>query len=109
MEKLSVLLEFAMFPTSDDCREGAGVSKQVSKIVQMIDRSGYPYKLTPMGTIVETGTIEEALRLIEEAYHCLSDCERVYSTLKFDIRKGKSNRLKQKIASVESKIGPVSK
>ncbi len=109
MEKLSVLLEFSMFPTSDDCREGASVSKQVSKIVEMIDKSGYPYKLTPMGTVVETTSIKEALGIIEKAYECLSDCERVYSALKFDIRKGKSNRLKTKITSVEAKIGEVSK
>ncbi len=106
---MSVLLEFSMFPTSDDCRDGASVSRQVSKIVEMIDKSGYPYKLTPMGTVVETTTIKEALEIIEKAYACLSECERVYSALKFDIRKGKSNRLKTKIASVEAKIGKVSK
>ncbi len=108
MVKMSVLLEFSMFPTSDDCREGASVSGWVSKIIEMIDRSGYPYKLTPMGTVVETGTIKEALQIVEDAYGCLSECERVYAALKFDIRRGKSNRLKGKIASVEAKIGTVS-
>ena len=107
MEKLSVLLEFSMFPTSDDCREGASVSKQVSKIVQMIDQSGYPYRLTPMGTVVEMETMKEALSVIEQAYDCLNDCERVYAAIKFDIRKGKVDRLKTKIASVEKHIGKV--
>ncbi len=100
----SVLLEFSMFPTSDDCREGVSVSKQVSKIIDMIDKSGYPYKLTPMGTVVETTSIREALDLIEKAYNVL-DCERVYSALKFDIRKNSSNRLKTKIDSVKKQIG----
>ena len=49
---VSVLMEFSMFPTSDECREGASVSKQVSKIIDMIDKSGVAYKLTPMGTVV---------------------------------------------------------
>ncbi len=106
---ISVLLEFSMFPTSDDCREGASVSAQVSKIIEMIDQSGHPYRLTPMGTVVETETIQEALKIIEEAYNCLSDCERVYAALKFDIRKGRSNRLEGKIASVEKRIGKVVK
>jgi uncharacterized protein (TIGR00106 family) len=97
-----------MFPTSEDCRDGSSVSKQVSKIVKMIDQSGYSYQLTPMSTIVETKNIKEALEIIEKAYECLGECERVYSALKFDIRKGASNRLKTKIASVESKIGKVS-
>ena len=102
---MSVLLEFAMFPTSDECREGSGVSKQVSKIIDMIDSSGVAYQLTPMGTIIEVDEIKEALDIVEKAYECLSDCDRVYSTLKFDIRKSKSNRLKQKIASVEKHLG----
>jgi len=100
----SVLLEFSMFPTSDDCRNGASVSHAVSKIIDMIDKSGYPYKLTPMGTIVETTTIREALDIIEKGYEVL-DCERVYSALKFDIRKNSTNRLQTKIESVEKKLG----
>lgn len=103
---MSVLLEFTMFPTSDDCRNGASVSEYVSRIIDMIDQSGAAYQLTPMGTIVETETMREALDIVEKSYEALeSDCERVYSSLKFDIRKGKSNRLKTKIASVEREIG----
>ncbi len=49
--------------------------------------------------------MREALDIIEKSYEALGECERVYSSLKFDIRKGKSNRLKTKIASVEGKIG----
>ncbi|WP_324170644.1 MTH1187 family thiamine-binding protein [Sulfurimonas sp.] len=99
---MSVLLEFSMFPTSDECRDGSSVSAQVSKIIDAIDKSGVSYQLTPMGTIVETDTMKEALSIIELAYEQLSDCERVYSSLKFDIRKNTKNRLKTKIASVEN-------
>ncbi|EDZ61369.1 protein containing DUF77 [Sulfurimonas gotlandica GD1] len=99
---MSVLLEFSMFPTSDDCRNGSSVSAQVSKIIDAIDKSGVSYQLTPMGTVVETDTMKEALAIIELAYEQLSDCERVYSSLKFDIRKNTKNRLKTKIASIEN-------
>lgn len=102
---LSVLVEFSMFPTSSECREGSGVSKQVSKIIDMIDQSGVAYQLTPMGTVIECGSMKEALGVIEKAYDCLSDCDRVYSSLKFDIRKDKSNRLKSKIDSVQKNLG----
>ena len=99
---LSVLLEFSMFPTSSDGREGgASVSKQVSKIIDAIDKSGVSYQLTPMGTIIETSSMKEALNVIELAYEQVSDCERVYSSLKFDIRHKQENRLKTKIESVE--------
>ncbi len=101
---LSVLLEFSMFPTSDDCRDGASVSKQVSKIIDMIDKLGIPYRLTPMGTVIETSTIKEALDIVQKAYEELSECERVYSCLKFDIRRNSSNRLEAKIKSVEQNL-----
>ncbi|MEA2091427.1 MAG: thiamine-binding protein [Campylobacterota bacterium] len=98
---MSVLLEFSMFPTSDECRNGSSVSTQVSKIIDAIDKSGVAYQLTPMSTVVETDTMKEALAIIELAYEQLEDCQRVYSSLKFDIRKNSKNRLKTKIASVE--------
>ncbi len=104
---MSVLLEFAMFPTSDNCREGSSVSKEVSKILKAIDESGVNYKLTPMGTVVETETFKEALDILELAYEQLKDCDRVYSSLKFDIRKNGKNRLKTKIESIKQKIGEV--
>lgn len=102
---MSVLLEFSMFPTSDNCREGSSVSKQVSKIIDAIDKSGVSYKLTPMGTVVETHTMREALDIIELSYEQVSECDRVYSSLKFDIRSGKKDRLTTKIESIEEKLG----
>ncbi len=98
---LSVLLEFSMFPTSSDGREDSSVSKQVSKIIDAIDKSGVPYQLTPMGTVIEATSMKEALSIIELAYEQVSDCDRVYSSLKFDIRKNTENRLQTKIKSVE--------
>ena len=93
-----------MFPTSDECREGSSVSKEVAKIIDMIDKSGVPYQLTPMGTIIEASSMKEALGIVELAYEQLDGCERVYSSLKFDIRKNSSNRLKTKIESVEKAL-----
>ncbi|WP_457640766.1 MTH1187 family thiamine-binding protein [Persephonella sp.] len=99
---MSILVEFAMFPTD----KGESVSAYVSRIIKMIDESGIPYKLTPMGTVFEVESMEEALEIINKAYKQLEkDCNRVYSVVKFDIRKGKSGRLKQKIESVEKKLG----
>lgn len=93
-----------MFPTSDDCRDGSSVSAQVSKVIDAIDKSGVAYQLTAMGTVVETDTMKEALAIIELAHKQLESCDRVYSSLKFDIRKNSKNRLKTKIASVEKTL-----
>lgn len=101
---MSVLMEFAMFPTD----KGTSVSTEVSKIIKMVRKSGFPYSLSPMGTTVETETMEEATLLLNRAWEILEpDSERVYSSVKFDIRKGKTHRLEGKIASVEEKIGKV--
>lgn len=102
---MSVLLEFAMFPTD---KTGDSASESVSKILDMINKSGISYKLTAMGTIVETETLEEALEIVNRSYKVLEPfANRVYSTVTIDIRKGKSNRMNQKISSIESKIGKV--
>ncbi len=101
---MSVLMEFAMFPTD----KGESVSAYVSRIIQMIRDSGYPYQLTAMGTIIETDNIEKALEVVQKAYHILEPhSNRVYSTIKFDIRKNATNRLEGKIQSIQNKIGNV--
>jgi len=103
---MSVLLELAMFPTD----KGESVSAYVARIIAMIDGSGLDYRLTPMGTIIETADLEGGLKIIADAYRLLEpDCARVYATVKLDIRKGKSGRLGQKIASVEEKLGKKAK
>jgi uncharacterized protein (TIGR00106 family) len=103
---MSVLLEFAMFPTD----KSESISPYVSKVIQMIRESGVTYQLTAMGTIIETETLPEALAIVQQSYDILEpDCDRVYSSLKFDIRKGKSQCLTQKIISVEKIIGEVNK
>ena len=71
----------------------------------MFEKSGLNYQLTPMGTIFEVDTIEKATNIINSAYKELeNDCNRVYTTIKMDIRKNKSDRMKQKIESVMQKI-----
>ncbi len=98
---MSVLLNFAMFPTD----KGDSVSHYVTKIIKHIRRSGYSNQLTAMGTLVETETLHEGLALIDEAYKILEeDCDRVYATISIDIRKGKLGRMDTKIRSIEDKL-----
>jgi len=99
-------MQFAMFPTD----KGASASPWVSRIIRMIRESGYTYKLTAMATVVETPTFQEAQQLLGKAYSLLeNDCDRVYCSVNFDIRKGPMGRIEGKIRSVEEKIGEVSK
>ena len=98
---MSVLMEFAIFPTD----KGESVSKYVSKVIKMIDDSGINYQLTPMGTIIESDTLQEALEVINNSYKILEPySNRVYATVKFDIRKNRTDAMTSKIESIVSKM-----
>ena len=98
---MSVVMNFAMFPT----RKSESVSPFVSKVVKSVRSSGFESQLTAMGTIVETNTLSEALSVIENAYKELElDCDRVYVTVSLDIRKGTLGRINSKVKSVEDKL-----
>jgi len=98
---MSALIEFAIFPTD----HGESKSEYVARVIKMIKDSGIPYQFTPMGTIIETNTVAEGLAIVERAYEILQiDCNRIYSTIKIDYRKGYKNRLEQKVKSVEAKL-----
>ena len=102
---MSTILNFSIFPTDKGSK---GSSEYVSKVLKMITESGVPYKLNPMGTSIETETLEEALEIVNKSYKVLEPfSERVYSAITIDIRKGRSNGMKQKIQSIENRIGKV--
>ncbi|MGD9977397.1 MAG: MTH1187 family thiamine-binding protein [Bacteroidales bacterium] len=98
---MSVLMNFAMFPTD----KGMSVSPYVAKVVECVRLKGFPAQLTAMGTIVETDSFPEALRVLDDAYKTLgSDCDRVYVSVTFDIKKGQAGRIESKVKSVEQKL-----
>ena len=101
---MSALIEFAIFPTD----HGESKSEYVARVIKMIRDSGVEYQFTPMGTIIETNSVEEGLDIVKKAYEILQvDCNRVYSTIKIDYRAGRKGALKSKIASVERKINTI--
>jgi uncharacterized protein (TIGR00106 family) len=96
-----VLLEFSMSPMD----KGESVSDYVSRSLDIISKSGVPYKLTPMGTCLE-GEWDQVMGVIKQCYERMSqDCNRVSCSIRIDYRKGKSGRLESKIAAVEKKLG----
>jgi uncharacterized protein (TIGR00106 family) len=98
---MSVVIEFAIFPTD----KGESKSRYVAKVIEMIKDSGVNYIFTPMGTIIETDSVKEGLDIVNRAYEILqADCNRIYSTIKIDYRAGYKNRLEQKVKSVKSKL-----
>jgi len=96
-----VLLEFAMYPTD----KGASVSDYVKRSLEIIDESGLPYKLGPMGTCLE-GEWNEVMAVVTKCYERMTtDCGRIAVNIKVDHRDGPGGRLDSKVATVKAKTG----
>ncbi len=96
-----MLFQLAMFPTS---KGTASVSADVAKVIDIIDKSGLPYKLTAMSTIIE-GDWDPVMKVINKARLALRrKHNRLYMVLTIDDRKGAKNRLTGKVKSVEKRL-----
>ena len=98
---MAMLLEFSMSPLG----KGESVSEYVARSLDIIDRSGVPYQLNAMGTILE-GEWDQVIGVVGQCLERMSqDCDRITCTIKFDWRRGATGRLQGKIASVEKRLG----
>ena len=94
-----VLLEMSITPLGDS------VSQYVAECVELVERSGLDYELHAMGTIVE-GELDEVLDVMRRCIERVAThSDRVTCAAKLDFRRGRSGRLKSKVASVEQKLG----
>lgn len=96
-----LLAEFSMSPLD----KGASLSTYVARSLDIIDRSGLPYRLGPMGTCVE-GEWDEVMAVLKACFERMAaDCERVTISFKGDWRRGHGGRLEAKVDSVERRLG----
>ncbi len=96
-----VLLEFSMSPST----KGESLSHYVVRALDIIDKSGLPYQLTPMGTIIE-GEWAEVMAVVSACFEAMkTDCDRIATHIKIDYRSGAGGRIKSKIDSVQKKLG----
>jgi len=98
-----MLFQVTMFPTS---KGSASASEDVARVIDIIDKSGLPYKLTAMATVIE-GEWDRVMEVLNKARLMLRrrGHERIYISITIDDRKGAKNRLTGKIKSVEEKLG----
>jgi len=96
-----VLLEFSMTPLT----RGESVSPYVARALDIVDRSGLPYQLTPMGTIIE-GEWPAVMAVVSACFEAMrADCDRVSTQIRIDYRSGPGGRLKSKVEAVERALG----
>ena len=102
---MSVIAEFSVLPVG----VGESISKYVAQVMEILEDSGLPYKLGPMGTSVE-GEWDEVFGVIKQCYERLSEqCRRLHISIKVDWRTGPGGRLESKIASVQEHLNATAK
>jgi len=96
-----LLAEFSIWPMD----KGESVSPYVARALDIVDKSGLPYKLGPLGTCIE-GEWAEVMTVIQKCYEELAkDSNRIACTLKMDWRRGRSGSLEGKVEAVEKVLG----
>jgi len=96
-----MLAEFSIIPIG----AGSSIGDRLAEVLRIVDASGLPYKINPMGTVVE-GEWDEVIRLIKKCHNAVMKTgERAVTTISIDDRKGKPNRIEQKVKSIERRIG----
>ena len=98
---MAILLEFSMTPLG----KGESVGQYVAPSLDIIDRSGLPYQLTAMGTLIE-GKWDQVMGVVEQCLdHMSRECDRVTCSIKIDWRRGATGRIETKVARVEAELG----
>jgi len=96
-----MLVEFSVVPLG----KSESLGELVAKVVDSVDRSGLPYKLTAMGTIVE-GEWNDVFELIKECHSSMKRfAGRVLTTITIDDRDKAKGRLKDKVERIETILG----
>ena len=96
-----MLIEFSIVPVGI----GSSIGDQLAEVLKIVDASGLPYKINPMGTVVE-GEWDEIMKLIKKCHSTVMKVgERSITTITIDDRRGKSNRIDEKVKSIERRIG----
>ncbi|MDH4233178.1 MAG: MTH1187 family thiamine-binding protein [Nitrospirota bacterium] len=96
-----MLAEFSIVPVGT----GSSVSAQLAEVLRIVDESGLPYKVNPMGTVIE-GEWDEVMKLIKKCHKIvMKNSERAITRIVIDDRMGKPNRIEAKVKSIERRLG----
>lgn len=92
-----MLVSFSIFPTD----KGESVSKYVARTIDIVDKSGLPYRTSAMSTVVE-GNWDRVFKVIKRCRDTMvKESNRVYMVIIVDDRKRAKNRLTGKVDKIE--------
>lgn len=97
----TMIVEFSITPIG----KGESLSRDVAKVLDLVDQSGLDYQFTAMSTIVE-GEWDEVLSLIKRCHETMREsANRVATWIHIDDRADHTGQLEHKVESVEEKLG----
>lgn len=97
-----MLADFTIFPLDQG---GAGLSRFMCELVEIIEASGLDHSMHAMGTLVE-GPSDKVFEVIRKCHDNMAEkCDRVFTAIKIDDRKGALGLMTKKVESVEEKLG----
>ena len=96
-----MLAAFSILPVG----AGSSLGDQLAEILKIVDESGLAYKINPMATVIE-GEWDDVMKLVKKCHKTvMKNGERAITTIAIDDRKGKPNRIEEKVKSVERRLG----
>lgn len=87
--------------------KGPSLSRYVKKAIQAVKSTGLKYQVTPMGTVLESPTLEGIFEAARRSVEAVRDegAQRISLTIKVDIRYDKETNMASKMASLGSDKG----
>lgn len=96
-----MIIEFSVVPIG----RGETLAGPVARVLDLVDKSGLPYQLTAMGTIVE-GEWDDVIGLVRRCHEAArEEAGRVYTHITIDDRSQASGRIAGKVREVEELLG----
>ena len=96
-----MLAEFSIVPVGI----GSSLGDRLAEVLKIVDASGLPYKVNPMGTVIE-GDWNDVMGLVKKCHEAVMKTgERTVTTISIDDRKDRPNRIEEKVRSIEGRIG----
>lgn len=82
------------------------LSDYIVAAIKAIEKKNIRCEISGMGTQIEAEDLDDILDAVKAAHEAVlrADCDRVYTTVKIDDRRDVEKTLKDKIASVKSKL-----
>ena len=100
--QMAVIVEINVIPLG----KGVSVSKFLAPALKELDKRKIKYEITPMCTVFEAESIEEAFDIVKAAHEAVfkAGVKRVVTTVKIDDRRDVKKSMEEKIGSLKRAV-----